>query len=122
MARLPSLVSAAPFSSATPAADMAASAPCGTTPSRLQSINSESVFWEKVLVESSDRSVISAAVLTNSPEETTAESARFKALSTVADVDTVFTLLPEDQEEKVPVLRSIMAAVPDLDRLCTQVC
>ena len=85
-------------------------------PLRLQSRDSESVFWEKVLVESSDRSVISAAVLTNSPEETKAESARFKALSTVADVDTVFTLLPENQEEKVPVLRSIMAAVPDLDR------
>jgi hopanoid biosynthesis associated RND transporter like protein HpnN len=84
-------------------------------PLRLQSTDSESVFWEKVLVENSDRSVISAAVLTNSPEETRAESARFKALPSVADVDTVFTLLPENQEEKVPVLRSIMAAVPDLD-------
>ncbi len=83
-------------------------------PLRLQAKGSESVYWEKALVENSDRSIISAAVLTDSPQEAIAESAKFKALRTVADVDTVFSLLPGNQEEKIPVLRSIALLVPDL--------
>ncbi len=83
-------------------------------PLRLQPKNSESVYWEKVLVENSDRSIISAAVLTNSPEEAKTESAKFRALRTVTDVDNVFSLIPENQEEKIPVLRSIALLVPQL--------
>ncbi len=83
-------------------------------PLRLQPKNSESVYWEKVLVENSDRSIISAAVITNSPEEAKTESAKFKALYTVSDVDNVFSLLPGNQEEKIPVLRSIALLVPEL--------
>ena len=83
-------------------------------PLRLQPKNSESVYWEKVLVENSDRSIISAAVITDSPEEVKTESAKFKALRTVSEVDNIFTLLPENQEEKIPVLRSIALLVPEL--------
>jgi uncharacterized protein len=83
-------------------------------PMRLQPKNSESVYWEKVLVEDSDHSIISAAVITGSPEEAKTESAKFRALSTVTHVDNVFSLLPENQEEKIPVLRSIALLVPEL--------
>ncbi|MGA3112830.1 MAG: MMPL family transporter [Syntrophobacteraceae bacterium] len=83
-------------------------------PLRLQSKNAESVYWEKVLVENSDRSIISAAILTDSPEEVMKESAKFKALRTVSHVDNIFTLLPDDQEEKMPVLCSIALLVPEL--------
>ncbi|MFZ0943577.1 MAG: MMPL family transporter [Syntrophobacteraceae bacterium] len=83
-------------------------------PLRLQPKNSESVYWEKVLVENSDRSIISAGVLTHSPEEAKSESAKFKALRTVSKVDNVFSLLPENQEEKIPILRSIALLVPEL--------
>ncbi len=83
-------------------------------PLRLQPKNSESVYWEKVLVENSDRSIISAGVLTHSPEEVKTESAKFRALRTVTHVDNVFSLLPENQEEKIPVLRSIALLVPEL--------
>jgi len=85
-------------------------------PLRLQSKNADSVYWEKVLVENSTHSIISAAVVTNSPEEARSESAKFKALPTVSDVDTVFALLPSDQEKKIPVLRSIAFMVPDLEQ------
>ena len=84
-------------------------------PMRLQSKNAESVYWEKVLVENSDRSIISAAVLTDSPEKARSESAKFKALPTVSDVDNVFSLLPGNQEQKIPVLRSIALLAPDLN-------
>ena len=54
-------------------------------------------------------------MLTNSPtEEAKAESAKFSALKTVVDVDTVFSLLPENQEQKIPVLRSISLLIPEL--------
>ncbi|HYA41154.1 MAG TPA: MMPL family transporter, partial [Syntrophobacteraceae bacterium] len=83
-------------------------------PLRLQSRNAESVYWEKVLVENSERSILSAAVITDSPEQARAESAKFNSLRTVAEVDNVFSLLPENQEEKIPVLRSIALLVPEL--------
>ena len=93
-------------------------------PLRLQSKNSESVYWERVTVENSDHSLLSAAVLTDSPEKVRTESAKFKALPTVANVDNVFTLLPDDQEQKLPVLRSIALLIPDIkpsgDRLATE--
>ncbi len=83
-------------------------------PMRLQSKNSESVHWEKVMVANSKRSILSAAVITNSAQKVRAESARFKALPTVSDVENVFSLLPEDQEAKTPILRSIGRLVPGL--------
>ncbi|MGA2227536.1 MAG: MMPL family transporter, partial [Syntrophobacteraceae bacterium] len=43
------------------------------------------------------------------------ESAKFKALRTVSNVDSVFSLLPGNQEQKIPVLRSIALLIPDLD-------
>ena len=84
-------------------------------PMRLQSKDAESVYWEKVLVENSEHSIISAAVLTDSPEKVMSESAKFKALRTVSDVDNVFSLLPGNQEQKIPVLRSISLLAPDMN-------
>ena len=43
-------------------------------PLRLQSKNAESVRWEKVLVENSTHSIISAAVVTDSPEKVLSET------------------------------------------------
>ena len=83
-------------------------------PLRLQSKDSESVYWEKVLVENSTKSIISADLITHTPEKVMSESAKFKALPTVSDVDNVFTLLPENQEDKMPILRSIARMVPEL--------
>lgn len=85
-------------------------------PLRLQSQNAESVYWEKVMVESSEHSVLSAAAFADSAEQVREKTALFKKLPSVLDVDTVFTLLPEHQEEKVPLLRSILALVPDLEQ------
>ena len=83
-------------------------------PMRLQSKSSESVHWEKVIVENADRSILSAAIITNSAKKVETQSEKFKALPTVADVDNVFTLLPEDQQAKIPILRSIARIVPGL--------
>ncbi len=86
-------------------------------PLRLQSPNVESVKWEKLLVESSEHSVLSASSIANSAQEVRAKAQRMEALPVVADVSTVFSLLPENQEEKVPLLRSLLASVPNLDQM-----
>jgi hypothetical protein len=83
-------------------------------PLRLQSKNAESVYWEKVLVENSDRSILSAALVTDSPEQAKGESAKFGELKTVSEVDSIFSLLPEKQEKKIPVLKSIALLIPEL--------
>ena len=69
-------------------------------PLRLQSESAESVHWEKLLVENSEHSLLAAAAVEGSAEQVRKKAARLKSLPTVSDVDTVFTLLPEDQEEK----------------------
>jgi len=89
-------------------------------PLRLQSQNAEAVYWEKILVENAEHSVLSVAALTGSPEEVAALSYRLRALPSVLDVATVFSLLPEHQEAKVPMLRSIFAAVPEINQSVTK--
>ncbi len=85
-------------------------------PLRLQSENAEAVYWEKLLVENSEHSLLSAAAFASSPEQALAASRKLKSLPSVSDVATVFGLLPDHQEEKIPVLRSILASVPELDQ------
>jgi hypothetical protein len=94
---------------------MASRARFDLNPLRLQPKNSESLYWEKVLVENSTHSIISAALITDSSKKVISESKKFEALPVVSNVDSVFTLLPGNQEEKVPVLRSIARMVPELN-------
>ncbi len=85
-------------------------------PLRLQSQNAEAVKWEKILVENAEHSVLSVAALADSPEHVKTLSEKLLAQQSVLDISTVFTLLPQDQEAKVPILRSILARVPDINQ------
>ena len=81
-------------------------------PMRLQAANAESVVWEKTLVENSQRSALFASAFAASPEEATAKTKAFQALQSVLEVESVFSLLPADQEEKLPLLRSLIPLIP----------
>jgi hopanoid biosynthesis associated RND transporter like protein HpnN len=81
-------------------------------PLRLQAENAEAVVWEKRLVENSRRSVLYCDALALSEEEAKAKIKGFTALPTVAVVESVFSLLPEDQEEKIALLRSFLPEIP----------
>lgn len=81
-------------------------------PLRLQAENAEAVVWEKRLVENSRRSVLYCEGLAASAEEAKAKIKTFEALPTVAMVESVFSLLPEDQDEKLTLLRSFLAEIP----------
>ncbi len=81
-------------------------------PLRLQAENAEAVVWEKRLMENSQRSLLSCASFASSPEEAKAKIKAFKELPTVSDVESVFSLLPENQDEKLAILRSLLPEIP----------
>lgn len=83
-------------------------------PLRLQSPEAESVIWEKILVERSHRSVLSAAVFASTPEEVRERSESLKALPSVSEVQNIFSFLPENQEEKISLLRSYLPKIPEM--------
>lgn len=83
-------------------------------PLRLQTANAESVIWEKSLIENSQRSTIFASSFASTPEELIAKKCEFEALPSVREVESVFSLLPENQEKKIPLLRSIQPMIPDM--------
>lgn len=83
-------------------------------PLRLQTANAESVIWGKNLIENSQRSTIFASSFASSREELIAKKCELEALPSVREVESVFSLLPANQEEKIPLLRSIQPLIPDI--------
>lgn len=81
-------------------------------PLRLQAKGTESVVWEERLRESSKRSVLFATSVAHSLEELQEKSEALEALPTVWKVQSVLSLLPRDQEEKLPILREISGRTP----------
>ena len=83
-------------------------------PLRLQSASAESVIWQKALIDNARRTPLFAAAFCSSPEEVRTKSEAFKQLDSVAEVESVFSLLPEDQEEKISLLRSLSPKIPPM--------
>jgi len=83
-------------------------------PLRLQTTNAESVIWAKTLMENSQRSSLFASSFATSPEEVRAKARAFEALPAVAEVESVFSLLPGNQDEKIPLLRSLEPKIPQI--------
>jgi len=83
-------------------------------PLHLQARGTESVAWAERLRQHATRSVIFAAIVADSAEEVAAKTAALEILPEVWKVQSVFTLLPAHQEDKIPLLR---AALTDLDAM-----
>ncbi len=84
-------------------------------PLRLQAKGTESVVWEERLRENSKRSVLFATSVAYSLEELQEKSRALEALPTVWKVQSVLSLLPKDQEEKLPMVKEISDRTPLLD-------
>lgn len=84
-------------------------------PLNLQARGTESVEWALRLQEGSNRSVLYASSLAGSLEELQVKSAAFKALPTVWKTQSVLSLLPEEQDTKAQLLRSISQGLPPPD-------
>ncbi len=74
---------------------------------RLQSKRSESVKWEKKLIEDSKHPSMQGAVFARSLEEAEKKTKALEALPSVSKVESVISLLPADQKEKTVVLQEM---------------
>lgn len=81
-------------------------------PLRLQAKGTESVVWEERLRENSKRSVLFATSTASSLEELQEKTKRLEGLPSVWKVQSLLSLLPENQEEKIPVVKGISGSVP----------
>ena len=85
-----------------------------SNPLRMQAANAESVIWEKRLIENAKRSPLFAAAFASSPTQTEAKAQALENLPVVAEVETVFSLLPKDQDEKLPLLHALSRNIPGI--------
>jgi hopanoid biosynthesis associated RND transporter like protein HpnN len=74
---------------------------------RLQSRRSESVKWEKKLIEDSKHPSMQGAVFARSLEEVEKKTKVLEALPSVSRVESVVTLLPPEQKEKIDLLQEM---------------
>ncbi len=84
---------------------------------QLQPEGTESVDWEMKLLKSSKRSALYAAVLANTPQEVRKKMAILKRQPTVSEVESIYSFLPENQKEKlllIKKLRPLALQLPDL--------
>ncbi|HSB60178.1 MAG TPA: MMPL family transporter, partial [Vicinamibacteria bacterium] len=77
----------------------------------LQSRGTESVVWERRLLETAGRSGFSALASAHSLPELRAKRDAFAKLSSVAEVDSALLLIPEEQEAKRKILAEVAPLV-----------
>jgi hopanoid biosynthesis associated RND transporter like protein HpnN len=93
----------------------------------LQAKGTESVAWERRIIASTGRSGFNGLSSARSLEELRAKQAAFEKLPSVSETDSVLRVIPDDQAEKITVIKSFAPLVApirvgrsspvDLDRL-----
>ena len=74
---------------------------------RLQAEGTESVTWELKIIKNSERSTSYGVILAKSLEELREKSRALEALPSISKVESIATVMPEDQERKLPLLREL---------------
>ena len=80
----------------------------------LQPAGLESVHWEERLLKEMSQGAWFAVSMADSPEELAARKAAFLRLPTVQRVDEIVSLLPSDEDRKLPLIRRIAHRLRDL--------
>jgi hypothetical protein len=80
----------------------------------LQARGTESVRWEKRIIENSERSTRDALATAPTPEEAMHKAAAFEALSSVESVESVASLIPSGQAERIELVRALQPLLSDL--------
>lgn len=73
----------------------------------MQAEGTESVVWEQKILESAKRSVWFGVSLVDSIEEARRKEKALEALPSVANVESIASLIPRDQERKVRLVRGL---------------
>lgn len=83
----------------------------------LQAHGTESVDWEKRIIENTERSSWNALATAATPEATRRKARAFTALPSVERVESVASLVPADQAERRAALTTLRPLVADLPSL-----
>ena len=81
----------------------------------LQAANTESVVWENRLHDGSGRSSWYALSIVDSLDELRRQAVRFAVLPAVERVDSIASLLPADQEIRIPLVKQLAAYVTNVE-------
>jgi hopanoid biosynthesis associated RND transporter like protein HpnN len=82
---------------------------------RLQSKSAESVIWEMKILKESKRSSMYGALLAHSPEEVERKAKALESLPSVSEVQSVASLVPQNQQEKMSLVRQLAPLLPELE-------
>jgi len=82
---------------------------------RLQSKSAESVVWEMKILNDSKRSSMYGAVVAHSLEEVARKTKALETLPSVSEVQSITTLLPSDQVEKMGLVRQMKPFLPPVE-------
>lgn len=85
----------------------------------LQSRGAESVIWEQKLLEGSDRSSMYGAMLARSLKEIRAKTRALKSLPTVSKIQSVLSMLPKNQKEKIDLLQNLKPLIAGIGPIKT---
>jgi uncharacterized protein len=80
----------------------------------LQAKGTESVIWAQRVAEHTRRSLLFGEVVAGSPAEVARKAAALKALPSVAEVESVASVLPEAQEAKGPLIQELRPLLADM--------
>lgn len=80
----------------------------------LQAHGTEAVKYEMKVIEKAGRSAWSVAVLADSLEETRKKHHALEKLSTVGNVESIISTLPEDQEKKIEYIKGLSPLLNNL--------
>ncbi len=74
---------------------------------RLQAEGTESVAWELNIIKNSERSTAYGVILARTLEGVRQKSRALEVLPSIGKVESIATVMPEDQERKLPVIREL---------------
>jgi hopanoid biosynthesis associated RND transporter like protein HpnN len=80
----------------------------------LKAEGTESVIWLQKMFESTKRSVLFGEVVAESLEEVKRKASALKALPSVAKVDSIAAVIPEAQDQKLPLIRDLQPFLADI--------
>ena len=81
----------------------------------LQAEDTESVVWENRLHDGSGRSSWYALSMVDSLDELRRRTDRFEALPAVERVDSIASLIPEDQDSRMPLVKQLGNSITDIE-------
>ncbi len=79
----------------------------------LQAKGTEAVEWELKIIENAKRATWYVAVISDSEDESRQKYEAIRKLPSVGKIDSIFTALPERQDEKIKIIKELAEELPE---------